>query len=173
MTSWANVLPEAVGLYSPELEKDSCGVGFICQIKGEQTHKIVQDSKQILCNMTHRGAVGADLRDGDGAGVMTAIPHHFLRLEVRRLGIVLPEPGRYATGNLFMNPKTEQETKDHFEQIARDLGLAVVCWRNIPRNSDILGPVSRSINKVTVAREPLIVQPFVTMAADAKHVLIN
>lgn len=63
-------LPAAQGLYSPDNEKDSCGVGFICHIKGQALHRIVSDARQLLCNMTHRGATGADSRDGDGAGVM-------------------------------------------------------------------------------------------------------
>src|SRR5271168_4713654 len=73
--SFARSLPANQGLYSNENEKDSCGVGFICHIKGELSHKIVSDARQLLCAMTHRGATGADSRDGDGAGVMSAIPH--------------------------------------------------------------------------------------------------
>lgn len=96
--------------------------------------------------MTHRGAVGADIRDGDGAGVMTAIPHEFYVQQLASLdaAVKLPAKGRYAVGNIFMNPNFEEETKRSFEQIARDLGLHVLCWRPIPRNSEILGPVSKS-----------------------------
>lgn len=76
--SWAGALPMKQGLYDPEFEKDACGVGFSCHIKGQVSHKIVSDAKDLLCKMTHRGAVGADARDGDGAGVMTSIPHNFM-----------------------------------------------------------------------------------------------
>lgn len=70
-TSWAEAIPKAQGLYNPELEKDACGVGFMVHIKGVRSHKILSDANDILCNMTHRGASGADIRDGDGAGVLT------------------------------------------------------------------------------------------------------
>jgi glutamate synthase (NADPH/NADH) len=91
---------------------------------------------------------------------MTCIPHDFLLKKVfESFGITLPRVGEYAVGNLFFNPDQSimQESKDTFQQIARDLGLVVLCWREVPRNSDILGPVSRG-------KEPLILQPFVTMA---------
>jgi glutamate synthase (NADPH/NADH) len=70
-TSWAEAIPPAQGLYNPELEKDACGVGFMVHVKGVRSHKILSEANSILCNMTHRGASGADIRDGDGAGVMT------------------------------------------------------------------------------------------------------
>src|SRR6186997_41308 len=69
--------PAAHGLYDPALDKDSCGVGFIADIKGRKSHKIVRDGLQILCNLEHRGAVGADPRMGDGAGILVQIPHKF------------------------------------------------------------------------------------------------
>lgn len=67
-TSWAGAIPPAQGLYNPELEKDACGVGFMVHVKGVRSHKILSEASSILCNMTHRGASGADIRDGDGAG---------------------------------------------------------------------------------------------------------
>src|SRR5215471_6943007 len=79
--SWSASLPANQGLYLNENEKDSCGVGFVCHIKGEASHKILSDARHLLCAMTHRGATGADSRDGDGAGVMTAIPHKLLKRE--------------------------------------------------------------------------------------------
>ena len=69
--SWASAIPQAQGLYNPELEKDACGVGFIVHVKGDRSHKIVSDANDVLCNMTHRGASGADIRDGDGSGILT------------------------------------------------------------------------------------------------------
>src|ERR1700761_7836362 len=92
--SWAGAAPANQGLYDNDNDKDSCGVGFLCQIKGEPSHKIVSDARQLLCAMTHRGATGADSRDGDGAGVMTGIPHRFFKREIETdLGCTLPEPG--------------------------------------------------------------------------------
>ena len=70
-------LPAAQGLYDPALDKDSCGVGFIADIKGRKSHQIVEDALAILCNLEHRGAVGADPRAGDGAGILVQIPHKF------------------------------------------------------------------------------------------------
>ncbi|KIL69620.1 hypothetical protein M378DRAFT_97356 [Amanita muscaria Koide BX008] len=158
--SWSGSLPANQGLYLNENEKDSCGVGFICHIKGEQSHKIVSDARQLLCAMTHRGAVGADSRDGDGAGVMTAIPHLFLKREAERdIGCVLPEPGEYAVGNAFFKANDPVQLQAHqavFTKIAADLGLRVLGWREVPTDGTILGPSARS-------KEPAIYQPFVVL----------
>ncbi|KAJ1554396.1 glutamate synthase [NADH], partial [Cladochytrium tenue] len=154
--SWADAIPGKVGLYDPEYEKDACGVGFITHIKGARSHKILSDARGILCNMTHRGAVGADARDGDGAGVMAAIPHEFFNAEIKRLfSLTLPSPGRYAVGNVFFKPDDTvlQESQAKFEEIAGLLGLEILCWRSVTRDNTILGPASRS-------KEPIIMQPF-------------
>src|SRR6188472_76203 len=98
--------PPAVGLYDPSLEKDSCGVGFIANIKGKKSHQIVSDAINILCNLEHRGAVGADPRAGDGAGILVQIPHAFFARKATELGFKLPEPGHYAIGALFMPKET-------------------------------------------------------------------
>lgn len=159
-TSWAGSLPANQGLYLNENEKDSCGVGFICHIKGEQSHKIVSDARQLLCAMTHRGAVGADSRDGDGAGVMTAIPHYFFKREAERdINCVLPEPGEYAVGNVFFkanDPVQLQAQQAVFTKLAAELGLRVLGWREVPTDGTILGPAARS-------KEPAIFQPFVVL----------
>ena len=94
--------PAAHGLYDPSLEKDSCGVGFIADIKGRKSHQIVADALSILCNLEHRGAVGADPRAGDGAGILVQIPHAFFARKAQEAGFSLPEPGQYAIGALFM-----------------------------------------------------------------------
>ncbi|KAG1115564.1 hypothetical protein G6F42_013909 [Rhizopus arrhizus] len=132
-TSWAGAIPPAQGLYNPELEKDACGVGFMVHVKGKRSHKILSDASHILCNMTHRGASGADIRDGDGAGVMLSIPHQFFVNETsRELGITLPAEGQYAAGNLFMkgDPESVAETKKVFEQLAEALHLKIQGTRN-------------------------------------------
>src|SRR5262245_19537044 len=97
-------VPAAQGLYDPALDKDSCGVGFIADIKGRRSHKLVEDALAILCNLEHRGAVGADPRAGDGAGILVQIPHKFFAKQADRLGFALPNPGEYAVGVLFMPP---------------------------------------------------------------------
>ncbi|ORX42434.1 glutamate synthase [Hesseltinella vesiculosa] len=158
--SWAEAIPAAQGLYNPELEKDACGVGFMVNVKGKRSHKIVSESASILCNMTHRGASGADIRDGDGAGVMTGIPHEFFVNEAKReLDIQLPEEGHYAVGNLFMkgDAASLEDSKKVFEDIATSLHLNVLGWRSVPVDSSIIGPAAKS-------KEPAIVQPFVVLA---------
>ncbi|KAF2274293.1 glutamate synthase [Westerdykella ornata] len=157
--SWAGTLPLKQGLYDPELEKDACGVGFAAHIKGKASHKIISDAKSLLCNMTHRGAVGSDARDGDGAGVMTSIPHKFFVKEFAKTqGFTLPLQGQYATGNLFFKPDAQilEESKSLFEDVADQLGLRVLGWREVPRDSTLLGPAALS-------REPAILQPFVVL----------
>jgi glutamate synthase (NADPH/NADH) len=109
--------------------------------------------------MTHRGAVGSDARDGDGAGVMTSIPHRFFMKEFgREQGYTLPALGQYATGNLFFKPDPQilEETKAMFEDVADQLDLRVLGWRLVPRDSTLLGPAALS-------REPIILQPFVVL----------
>ena len=109
--------------------------------------------------MTHRGAVGSDARDGDGAGVMTSIPHKFfLKNFEREQGYKLPGEGQYAAGNIFFKPDTEvlKETINRFEEVADSLDLRVLGWREVPRDSSLLGPAALS-------REPIILQPFVVV----------
>ena len=158
---WGGALPEKQGLYDPGLEKDACGVGFAANIKGKPSHKIVSDARNLLCNMTHRGAVGSDARDGDGAGVMTSIPHKFfVKNFAREVGVELPPQGQYAAGNLFFKPDTEmlKDATMAFEQTAKELGLRTLGWREVPRDSTLLGPAALS-------REPIILQPFIVLAS--------
>src|ERR1051326_9628522 len=103
--------PPAVGLYDPALEKDSCGVGFIANIKGKKSHQIITDALSILCNLEHRGAVGADPRAGDGAGILVQIPHAFFSRKAAEQGITLGEPGHYAVGFVFM-PRDEKQREE-------------------------------------------------------------
>lgn len=134
-------VPEAQGLYDPALDKDSCGVGFIADIKGRKSHKIVDDALRILCNLEHRGAVGADPRMGDGAGILVQIPHKFFSKKAKELGFFLPEPGEYAIGYLFM------PTDNNWRQIIRDIyaeviaaeGLTLLGWRDVPTDNASLG----------------------------------
>jgi NAD(P)H-dependent glutamate synthase small subunit len=111
--------------------------------------------------MTHRGAVGSDARDGDGAGVMTSIPHKFfVKNFARETGFDLPPQGQYAAGNLFFKPDTEmlKDATTSFEETATSLGLRTLGWREVPRDSTLLGPAALS-------REPIILQPFVVLAS--------
>src|SRR5215472_12239676 len=113
----------ARGLYDPALDKDSCGVGFIADIKGRASHKIVADALTILLNLQHRGAVGADPRAGDGAGILVQIPHKFFVKKAAELGFSLPAQGAYAVGVLFMpnDNALRREIHDVFaEEIAHE-----------------------------------------------------
>ncbi len=96
------MMPRAIGLYDPANEHDSCGVGFVADMKNRKSHGILEKGLQILVNLDHRGAVGADPTLGDGCGVLTQIPHEFFVAECGKLGMTLPEPGEYAIGQFFM-----------------------------------------------------------------------
>ncbi|MET0675046.1 MAG: glutamate synthase subunit alpha, partial [Bradyrhizobium sp.] len=155
--------PPAVGLYDPSLEKDSCGVGFIANIKGKKSHQIVADALNILCNLEHRGAVGADPRAGDGAGILVQIPHAFFTRKAAEIGFELPEPGHYAIGSLFM-PKETAWRKVIQSIIAEQIkgeGLLLLGWRDVPSDNSSLG--------VTVKpTEPYHMQVFVGRNGAAK-----
>jgi glutamate synthase (NADPH/NADH) large chain len=132
---------EPQGLFDPSLEKDSCGVGFIADIKARASHKIVQDALSILCNLEHRGAVGADPRAGDGAGILVQIPHKFFAAKADRLGFSLPKPGEYAVGALFMPRDRDwgQIIRDLWAQMIRREGMTLLGWREVPTDNSTLG----------------------------------
>ncbi len=98
---YAGLKPEQ-GLYNPANEHDACGIGMICSIRNERSRKVVEDGLKILCNLEHRGAVGADPKAGDGAGILIQLPHEFFAAEMKSLGFDLPEPDHYGVAHLFM-----------------------------------------------------------------------
>ena len=101
-------LPPAHGLYRPDQERDSCGVGFVANIKGKRSHQIVRDADCLLGRMDHRGARGSEVSTGDGAGILTALPHEFLARVARDdLGKSLPRPGKFGAGVVFLNFRTD------------------------------------------------------------------
>lgn len=133
--------PPAHGLFDPLLEKDSCGVGFIADIKGRKSHQIVQDAISILCNLEHRGAVGADPRAGDGAGILVQTPHAFFARKARELGFELPPPGQYAVGFMFMpqEPAACQAVMDIIADVVAREGQTLIGWREVPTDNSSLG----------------------------------
>ncbi len=133
--------PPAEGLYDLSREKDSCGVGFIANIKGKKSHQIVADALSILCNLEHRGAVGADPRAGDGAGILVQIPHAFLSRKAKELGFTLPKPGEYAVGSLFMPRDTSwrKVIKSIIADQVKAEGLTLLGWREVPSDNSSLG----------------------------------
>lgn len=128
--------PEAQGLYNPENEHDSCGVGFVAHIKGQPSHQIILDADRILRHMTHRGACGCEENTGDGSGMLVGLPDKFLRKVAQRdLGIDLPESGKYGAGIIFL-PK-DDAARDEFKQIVEGLiqeqGQTLLGWRKVPQ----------------------------------------
>src|SRR3954453_1891794 len=134
-------LPPASGLFDPRDEKDSCGVGFIADMKGRKSQQIVQDALTILLNLEHRGAVGADHRAGDGAGILVQIPHAFFVKKTKELGFALPQPGHYAVGFLFMprDPEWRQVIQDIYADMVPREGLRLLGWRDVPTDNSTLG----------------------------------
>ena len=160
--SMTHGLPEKYGLYDPANEKDACGVGFVAQIKGVASHQIVRDANRILCNMDHRGARGSETNTGDGAGMLTALPHKLLRREAKELlGIELPEPGRYGVGNIFM-PTDEEERaycKAAFLRAIEAQGQRFLGWRVVPTDPD-----GANLGPTALASMPHIEQLFIGAA---------
>ena len=155
--------PEAEGLYDLSLEKDSCGVGFIANIKGQKSHQIVSDALSILCNLEHRGAVGADPRAGDGAGILVQIPHAFFARKTSELGFKLPKPGEYAIGALFMprDAAWRNVIKSIIADEIKNEGFKLLGWRDVPSDNSSLG--------VTVKpTEPYHMQVFIGRNGAAK-----
>ena len=151
-----NALPEKQGLYDPTNEHDACGVGFIAHIKGHKSHDIVCKGLEILKNITHRGAVGADPLAGDGAGILVQIPDTFLRAEMANAGVELPQPGQYGVGMIFLPRSAEHRVV--CEKIIEDFitaeGQVVLGWRDVPVANEGLGESVKLI-------EPCIRQLFV------------
>jgi glutamate synthase (NADPH/NADH) large chain len=134
-------LPEPFGLHDPSAGRDSCGIGLIANIHNLKSHKIVTDGLKILHNLEHRGAVGADPKAGDGCGMMLQIPHAFFAAEAGRLGFLLPEPGDYGVAFLFMprDPAVRHEIERLWWETAREEGLKVIGWRDVPTQGAVLG----------------------------------
>ncbi|MGA1724909.1 MAG: hypothetical protein ACO38G_02180, partial [Burkholderiaceae bacterium] len=99
-------MASTLGLYNAENEHDACGVGFVAHIKGAKTHAIVAQALKILENLDHRGAVGADALMGDGAGILLQLPDALYREEMAKQGVVLPPPGEYGVGMVFLPKET-------------------------------------------------------------------
>src|SRR5437588_11106268 len=156
--------PEAIGLYDPSSEKDSCGLGFIANIKGKKSHQIVSDALDILCNLEHRGAVGADPRAGDGAGILVQIPHAFFARKAAEIGFKLPQPGDYAVGALFMPRETawRKVIKSIIADQIKAEGLVLLGWREVPTDTSSLGqPVKPT--------DPAHMQMFIGRGAHIKN----
>ena len=145
-----------IGLYEPRREHDACGIGAVVNISGKREHSIIEYGKQVLLNLRHRGAAGADEETGDGAGILFQIPHEFFLAESGKLGFALPEPSLYGVGMVFNSKNAEiREQCERLLEAAFDYyGLRVLGWRDVPTYRDCLG-------QIALAAEPSIRQVFV------------
>jgi glutamate synthase (NADPH/NADH) large chain len=151
-----NALPPQQGLYNPVNEHDACGVGFIAHIKGQKNHAIIQQGLEILKNITHRGAVGADPLAGDGAGILIQIPDTFLREEATKLGITLPPQGHYGVGMLFLprDSKNRAACEKIIAEVVAAEGQIALGWRDVPTDNS-------GFSEGVKALEPVVRQLFV------------
>ena len=135
----------AQGLYDPACEHDACGVGFVANIRGERSHEIVEQGIEVLVNLEHRGACGCDPETGDGAGLIVQVPDAFLRREAGKLGIDLPEAGRYAVGQVFL-AQDEAAAAAQVEVLERTIaaeGQTLLGWRDVPHDPEAIGWLAR------------------------------
>ena len=143
--------PQKVGLYDPQFEHDSCGVGFVAHIKGKKSHEIVKNALTMLEHMDHRGACGCEQNTGDGAGILTALPHEFLvKVAMRDAGISLPQPGEYGAGIVFLPTDNEQRVvcEQALARIIAEQGQILLGWRDVPVDNSTIGLSARRIEPV-------------------------
>jgi glutamate synthase domain-containing protein 2/glutamate synthase domain-containing protein 1/glutamate synthase domain-containing protein 3 len=150
-------LPQPQGLYDPAQERDSCGIGFVANIKGQKSHDIIVKGIQVLINLTHRGACGCDPETGDGAGVLIQIPHKFFARECAKRGFTLPAAGEYGVGMTFLPVERHDrlQCEGILERIVTEEGLTVLGWRDTPINGAAIGREARN-------SQPYIQQIFVS-----------
>ena len=148
--------PEKQGLYNPDKEHDSCGFGFVANIKNQKSHAVVEQGLSVLGCLTHRGGAGADPLAGDGAGILIQIPDKLLREECNAVDILLPLEGEYGVGMIFL-PRDEKARimcEEAIESLVIEEGLSVLGWRDLPTDNSWL---SDSVCDI----EPFIRQIFI------------
>jgi len=148
--------PGKQGLYDPWFEHDACGVGFVVDIKGRKSNQIIRQGLQILTNLDHRGASGAEVNTGDGAGILLQTPHKFLAEAAKKARINLPAPNHYACGLVFLprNPAARRKLEEVFLGIVQAEGQTLLGWRTVPTDNSMLGETAK-------ASEPFIRQVFI------------
>ncbi|AIC91952.1 glutamine amidotransferase class-II [Bifidobacterium [indicum] DSM 20214 = LMG 11587] len=126
------------GLYDPSAEHDACGIGMVATLNKQDERRIIDEAIQVLVNLDHRGAVGAEPNTGDGAGIMISMPDLFMR---NSLDVDLPQAGHYVAGLAFLDrdPVKASEEEQAIAAIAVEEGLEVLAWRVVPTNPDGLG----------------------------------
>jgi glutamate synthase (NADPH) large chain len=164
----------AQGLYDPHYEHDACGVGFVVHIKGQKSHGIVNQARQLLVNLLHRGACGCEVNTGDGAGILLQMPDRFLRKETARLGITLPPERGYGAGLVFLprDPAVRDAVETIFEQIVIEEGQLVLGWRDVPTDDRTVGPSAVAVEPVfrqlLISRGPGMPAPGASLESDAQ-----
>ena len=133
-------------LYEPAFEHDACGVGFVADLNNVTSHDVVRMGLEVLANLDHRGARGAEPDSGDGAGVLVQLPHAFFLREWSELGLALPKPGHYAVGQCFLprDARTHRGVRRAFERALDELELEVLGWREVPTDNTGLGAAALS-----------------------------
>lgn len=151
------------GLYQSKHEHDACGIGFVVNIKGQRSHKIVQQALTVLHNLDHRGATGSETNTGDGAGILMQIPHKFLQNSCEGLGIELPKAGQYGVGMMFLPPERDDRLacEKVIEDIVKKEGQEVLGWRKVPTDNFYLG-------QSAIDAEPSIRQLFIGRSKSIK-----
>lgn len=149
------------GLYRAEFEHDSCGIGFVANLKGKKSHGIIENALTMLSCMEHRGGTGFDVTSGDGAGILIQIPHDFLCQETSLLGFNLPDTGDYGVGMIFFpSAKHQREAcRDILNENINNLGLSLLGYRQVPGDNSMLGDASLNT-------EPNIEQVFIAKPAE-------
>ncbi len=153
-------LPSDEGLYDPAFEHDSCGIGFVVNVKGAKSNSIVRQSLAVLKNLEHRGACGCEANTGDGAGILFQLPHAFFEKVSGNLGFSLPPEGDYGVGMAFLSPDpaVEKAVREKFESMVSLEGQTVLGWREVPTDNSSLGATA-------VGCEPAVRQVFVGRGA--------
>ncbi|GMW05710.1 MAG: glutamate synthase [Nevskiales bacterium] len=152
--------PARQGLYNPAFEHEACGVGFVVDIKGRKSHRILEQAIEILRNLDHRGACGCEANTGDGAGVLLQMPHRFFAGVCEEANINLPPPGQYGCGLVFFPRDVGKRRKleQKFQQIVQSEGQSILGWRTVPTRNRSLGDTARAsepfIRQVFIGRDP-------------------
>ncbi|OUS29228.1 glutamate synthase subunit alpha [Gammaproteobacteria bacterium 45_16_T64] len=156
-----NISNKSCGLYRSEFEHDSCGIGFVANLKGKQSHDIIENALTMLTCMEHRGGTGFDVKSGDGAGILFQIPHDFFVTEATKLGFALPAFGEYGVGMTFFpsEPEQAEACRKILNTNIEKLGLSLLGYRAVPGDNSMLGAAS-------VETEPQIEQVFIQRPAD-------
>ncbi len=156
-----NISNRSGGLYRSEFEHDSCGIGFVANLKGKKSHDIIENALTMLTCMEHRGGTGFDVKSGDGAGILFQIPHDFFAAEANKLGFSIPEFGEYGVGMTFFpaEPELTEACRKILNANIEELGLTLLGYREVPGDNSMLGGAS-------VETEPQIEQVFIQKPSD-------